>query len=115
MFEFEADLNSGADDSQVIYRAAILCAQLPRDSRTMRAISPALAWSDESYLLARCEYMLRIIAWMFSEDGSKGINKPEPIATPAQIATTTAMVEATDFGFVDDILGIGGDDGGPQG
>lgn len=60
----------------------------------MRAISPSLAWSDETYLLARCEYILRTIAWMFSEDGSKGVNRPKPMRTPAEIAENRETLES---------------------
>ena len=71
----------------------------------MRAISPALAWSDETYLLARCEYILRVIAWMFSEDGSKGIKRPEPMKTPAEIAAHDEELEnAVDFDASGDFL-----------
>lgn len=103
LYDFDEDL-SGTETTRSVLRAAILCAQLPKDSRTKRATSPALAWSDEAYLLARCEYMLRVIAWMFSEDGSKGTNRPEPMKTPAEIAAATEQVENTDFEFVDSIL-----------
>lgn len=71
----------------------------------MRAISPALAWSDETYLLARCDYILRTIAWMFSEDGSKGINRPQPMRTPAEIAESRETLEsALDFDESGDFL-----------
>ena len=60
----------------------------------MRAISPALAWSDESYLLARIDYTLRVIAWMFSKDGADNVNRPEPISTPAEIAAHTAELQS---------------------
>lgn len=60
----------------------------------MRAISPALAWSDETYLLARCEYILRCVAWMFSEDGSRGVNRPKPMRTPAEIAENRETLES---------------------
>lgn len=62
----------------------------------MRAISPALAWDDNTYLLARMDYILRVIAWMFSEDGSKGVNKPEPVATPVQLAEAKKKQEETE-------------------
>jgi hypothetical protein len=70
----------------------------------MRAISPALAWSDETYLLARLDYTLRTFVWMFSEDGSKGTNRPDPMRTPAEIAadmddyeTAATFDESGDF------------------
>ena len=77
----------------------------------MRATDSALEWSDEAYLLARCEFLLRCIQWMLSEDGAKGANRPVPLATPAQVALDTAQAEATDFSFIDSILGdvTGGD------
>ena len=97
-----------------VERLATLCAQLPRDSRLARATRPELSWSDESYLLARCEYLLRCIQWMLSEDGARGTNRPQPIATPAQVALDTARAEATDFAYIDSILGdVTG--GGPHG
>ena len=46
-------------------------------------------------MLARCDYTLRTIAWMFSEDGSKGINRPEPLATPVEQAAHDQMLEAS--------------------
>lgn len=80
----------------------------------MRATDPALEWSDEAYLLARCEFLLRCIQWMLSEDGAKGTNRPRPIATPAQVALDTTQAEATDFRLIDSILGdvTGGDSHG---
>lgn len=99
-----SDELDGNDTTPGVVRLATLCAQLPRDSRLARATSPALAWTDETYLLARCEYLLRCIQWMLSEDGAKGTNRPVPIVTPAQVALDTAQAEATDFGFIDSIL-----------
>lgn len=82
---YRADLD-GDETTDEVVRLAILATQLPKDSRTSRAMSPALEWSDETYMLARCDYALRTIAWMFSEDGSKGLNRPEPITTPEERA-----------------------------
>ena len=94
----------GAEDFDGAARLATLCAQLPRQSRVARTESPALEWSDEAYLLARCEFLLRCIQWMLSEDGAKGTNKPAPLSTPAQVALDTAQAEATDFAYIDSIL-----------
>lgn len=71
----------------------------------MRAWSPALEWSDETYLLARVEYLLRCVQWMLSEDGARGTNRPRPLATPAQAARDAELAAATDFDFIDRILG----------
>ena len=94
----------GAEDFDDDARLATLCAQLPRQSRVARAESPALEWSDEAYLLARCEFLLRCIQWMLSEDGAKGTNTPVPLSTPAQVALDTAQAEATDFAYIDAVL-----------
>lgn len=77
----------------------------------MRAKSPALEWSDETYLLSRCEYLLRCIQWMLSEDGAKGTNRPQPMPTPVQVDADTRAAEATDFAYIDSVLGLipGGD------
>ena len=76
----------------------------------MRALSPALEWSDEAYILARVEHAVRHLAWMLSEDGAKGANRPQPMATPAQVDADTARAEATDFDYIDSVLAgaIGG-------
>ncbi len=94
----------GSDTTHGVERLSTLCAQLPRESRLMRATSPALEWSDETYLLARCEYLLRCIQWMLSEDGAKGTNRPQPMPTPAQVAEDTRAAEATDFAYIDAML-----------
>ena len=94
----------GGETTATIERLATLCAQLPRESRLMRATSPALEWSDETYLLARCEYLLRCIQWMLSEDGAKGTNRPQPMPTPAQVDADTRAAEATDFAYIDSVL-----------
>ena len=91
--------------SPQVDRLATLCAQLPRESRIMRAKSPALEWSDETYLLSRCEYLLRCIQWMLSEDGAKGTNRPQPMPTPVQVDADTRAAEATDFAYIDSVLG----------
>lgn len=70
----------------------------------MRALSPALEWSDEAYILARVEHAIRHLAWMLSEDGAKGANRPQPMATPAQVSADTARAEATDFDYIDAVL-----------
>lgn len=53
-----------------ISHAADLAAQLPRDARLWRAIDPAMGWSDETWLLARIDHSLRVMAW--AQGGGKG-------------------------------------------
>lgn len=62
-----------------IEHAACLAAQLPRESRTIRAISPAAAWGWTENLLANIEYWLHVLAWTKTKDGEKGRNKPQRI------------------------------------
>lgn len=95
LLAYRAALDGDKTTDEVLW-LAILAAQLPTHSRTNRAASPALAWSDETYMLARCDYALRTIAWMFSEDGSKGINRPEPITTPAEIAERAKVLDGVE-------------------
>lgn len=47
------------------------------------ALDPAAAWPTSSYLLSSIEYSLRWLCWAETEDGSKGRNRPAPLATPA--------------------------------
>ena len=97
LFTYRSELDGNKTTDDVLW-LAILAAQLPTHSRTNRAASPALAWSDETYMLARCDYALRTIAWMFSKDGADGVNRPEPIATPAEMAERAKTLEgAVDF------------------
>lgn len=101
------DALDGDETTDEVLRLAALCAQLPRGSRTMRAASPALEWTDEAYLLARVEHAVRHLAWMLSEDGAKGANRPRPLPTPAQVSADTARAESTDFQLIDSVLPYG--------
>ena len=92
----------GADADALAY-AALLCTQLPRDSRLARAVNPQIAWSDGEYILRRIEYLLRSIFW----DG-KG-QKPEPIPAPGDIEGAQAAKEKEDEAqlTVAAVLGMG--------
>lgn len=64
-------------------RAAALAANLPRESRTMRALDPRLAWSAGDYILARAA---NEIAFMrYEQRGGKG-RRPAPVKPPAEPA-----------------------------
>lgn len=94
----------GEETTDEVLRLAALCAQLPRESRLMRALSPALEWSDEAYKLAELDYHVRHLIWMLSEDGAKGVNRPSLPVTPATVSSDTAQLEATDFALIDSVL-----------
>lgn len=57
---------------------AVLCSGLPTTSRTIRKISK-INNSEEEILLATIADRLGLLVWMRSEDGRKGINRPESI------------------------------------
>ena len=86
--------------------AAALAANLPRESATVRAVSPEAAWSDATYLLAAIEYDLRVLAWQNSKDGMKGRNRPKPVQTPADVARVRDKLDGTDLAEVAAALGI---------
>lgn len=61
--------------------AACLCAQLPAGARVWRGT--AAEWDTQTYLLAKVEHSLRVLAWQQTEDAQKRRNYPKPIDTPA--------------------------------
>ena len=58
--------------------AAVFAQGLPEDSRIMRRLSGARIGVDTA-LLARIADGVALIAWMLSEDGSRGVNRPKSI------------------------------------
>ena len=70
----------GNDTTREVVRAAILAAQLPEDSRTVRAIA-GTTWSTSDYLLRNIEHAARIILWRDSDPKKRG-EFPEPIPAP---------------------------------
>ena len=65
-----------------ISRKARLLFQLPPESRVLRKMNPALAWGWEEVLLNKANYYLELLFWAKTDDGMKGINKPEPYYPP---------------------------------
>lgn len=61
--------------------AACLCAQLPAGARVWAGT--AAEWDVQTYLLAKMEHTLRVIAWQSTEDAMKRRGYPTPIETPA--------------------------------
>jgi len=67
-----------------IVEAADLVRMLPPGSRVMGALGDGCEWTQEDYLLANIANSLQTIIWMFSEDGQKNRNRPEPIVPPSR-------------------------------
>lgn len=87
-------------------RTADLAAQLPRDSRALRALNPELEWTDHDYMLWSIEYSLRVLRWQNTKDGQKGHNHPRPLPTPRDYARVGAKADATDMAAIAEALGI---------
>lgn len=58
--------------------AAVFAQGLPEDSRIMRRLSGARVGVN-TLLLAQIADGVALIAWMLSEDGQRGRNRPKPI------------------------------------
>lgn len=65
-----------------VSEAADLAANLPACARCASPEGWDAGWDDGTWLLARIEHALRVLAWQRSEDGAAGENYPEMI-TPA--------------------------------
>ena len=99
------DIGGIGDDFGYLH-AADLAAQLPRESRSFRAINPELEWTTTEYMLWSIEYSLRVLRWQNTEDGHKNRNKPEPLPTPKDYARVRERTEATDMEYIAQALGI---------
>ncbi len=58
---------------------AALASQLPRDSRLVKAMSPAAANSPELHMLRRMELNQRLWHWAHTKGAESGANEPQPI------------------------------------
>ena len=65
-----------------VLHASDLAANLPLDSRCMRAHEPALEWDKQDHLLAEAVNTLRLLLWIQTKDGVKGRNRPVMIEPP---------------------------------
>ena len=64
--------------SYSISHAAVLAAQLPKDSRTLIALDPASAYCTvTNQLLALIEYHAHVGWWLHTEDARNGRNRPQ--------------------------------------
>lgn len=73
---------------------AALWAYLPRDSRTAARRAPDALWGEAEWMLWAIEFNVRKLAWMLSEDGGKGRNRPNPLETPGQAADARRRAES---------------------
>lgn len=88
----------GADFSA--FHAAVLCAQLPRESRVSRANDKTNEWGSVEYLMARIEYDLQAILM-------KGTKlEPRMMRTPADEQRVDNMRAKVDKDELAEKLGI---------
>lgn len=89
--------------------AAVLCVQLPADSRVNRAINPDAAYTLTDLLLRQIERDLRVIAWQKTKDAQHGRNYPEPLPLPSEDKEHARKQAIEDRAYVDSVLGLGGE------
>ena len=70
----------GDETTRDVRRAAILAAQLPEDSRIVRAVA-GTTWSTSDYMLRNIEHATRIMLWRDSDPKKRG-EFPTPILAP---------------------------------
>lgn len=75
-------------------RYAELWARLPAESVTARRLNPDAAWGEAERLLRMLELDVRSLAWMFSEDGKRNVNRPQPVKSPGEVAAAERRKEA---------------------
>lgn len=93
----------GADYSPA--HAAALLAQLPLESRIMRAENADLEWDEATYFLAQIEYDLRVLIWQKTKDAQHGRNKPELPKLPRDIRREQERTRNFDRALIDKVLG----------
>ena len=72
------------DQPPDVWRVAALAYQLPRNSRTWRALNPALENGTVEYLLRQVELNQRRWAWAHTKEAEAKTNEPEPIPLPGE-------------------------------
>lgn len=63
-----------------------LWAELPRESRTVRRLSPDAEWDDTQWLLWNVEYDIRLCHWAAHYDRKHPTPRPKPLRTPGEAA-----------------------------
>ena len=87
-------------------RTADLAAQLPIESRSIRALKPELAWTHQEWLMWSLEYHVRVLTWQNTENGRKGRNKPQLLPNPIDRARVIEKASATDMAYIAEQLNI---------
>ena len=77
----------GMGSEYTLSHAACLCAQLPIESRTIKALvgpeqAEALLWTLPVRMAAEQLNELRVIRWLGTQDGQDGVNYPEMVLPP---------------------------------
>ena len=70
-----------------VSHAACLCAQLPLESRTVKALvgpenAEALLWTLPVRIAVEQLNQLRVIRWLGTQDAQDGVNYPDPLLPP---------------------------------
>ena len=73
------------DATMDVRRAAILAAQLPRESRTVRAFAPSAQNGTVEQLLRQIEYNQRLWHWAHTKSAKSGSSKPEHMNLPGEV------------------------------
>lgn len=84
---------TGDELTSDVLRAAALTRQLPRTSRTFRAMDPAAENGTVEHLLRRIELNQRQWAWAHTQDAKSGANEPQPITLPGERESVEAAKE----------------------
>lgn len=76
----------GMGEAYTLSHAACLCAQLPPESRTVRALlgdrAEEVLWTLPVRIAAEQLNTLRVIRWLKTKDAADGKNFPEPLLPP---------------------------------
>ena len=91
-----------------LYHAAVLCAQLPAESRVAKKRQPETEWSDETYIIWKLEHDVRLLSWGLADSKTRG-KMPEPLPTPydRKMAESNRKRHKANMARARRILGIG--------
>lgn len=84
--------------------AAVLCVQLPNDSRVKRKLNPDAAYGVKELILREIEYDLRVLIWMRTQDAQKGRNQPQRLPMPSDSIEVSREVVDAERAYVDSVL-----------
>lgn len=89
-------------ESYGLPHAACLCAQLPGESRTVRALMTpeqreSAEWTTQVRLMAMQLNTLDVIRWLHTQDAQEGVNYPEPLLPPEMRGAEAAAPDAEGY------------------